>query len=67
MGLSCLPHIAKGTVIPTFGMLDLAVIPKKQHGAVDKETGETAHIERFNNMIRQRLGRFVRKTLSFSK
>ena len=43
------------------------VIPKKQHGAVGKETGETAHIERFNNTIRQRLGRFVRKTLSFSK
>jgi len=34
---------------------------------VGKETGETAHIERFNNTIRQRLGRFVRKTLSFSK
>ena len=26
-----------------------------------------SHIERFNNIIRQRLGRFVRKTLSFSK
>ena len=24
-------------------------------------------LERFNNIIRQRLGRFVRKTLSFSK
>jgi insertion element IS1 protein InsB len=43
------------------------VIPKKQHSAVGKKTGETAHIERFNNTIRQRLGRFVRKTLSFSK
>ncbi len=44
-----------------------AVIPKNQHTAVGKETGETAHIERFNNTLRQRLGRFVRKTLSFSR
>lgn len=32
-----------------------------------KETGETAHVERWNNTLRQRLGRFVRRTLSFSK
>ena len=38
-----------------------------QHEAVSKETGETAHIERFHTTIRQRLGRFVRKTRSFSK
>ena len=44
-----------------------AVIPKEQHAAVGKETGETAHVERWNNTLRQRLGRFVRKTLSFSK
>jgi len=44
-----------------------SVIPKKQHTAVGKETGETAHVERWNNTLRQRLGRFVRKTLSFSK
>ncbi len=44
-----------------------AVIPDENHQAVGKETGETAHIERFNNTIRQRLARFVRKTLSFSK
>lgn len=31
------------------------------------ETGETAHVERWNNTLRQRLARFVRKTLSFSK
>ena len=37
------------------------------HQAVGKESGETAHIERWNNTLRQRLGRFVRKTLSFSK
>jgi IS1 family transposase len=34
---------------------------------VGKETGKTAHVERWNNTLRQRLGRFVRKTLSFSK
>jgi insertion element IS1 protein InsB len=44
-----------------------AVIPDEQHQAVGKETGETAHVERWNNTLRQRLGRFVRKTLSFSK
>ena len=44
-----------------------AVIPEEQHTAVGKETGETAHVERWNNTLRQRLGRFVRKTLSFSK
>jgi IS1 family transposase len=34
---------------------------------VGKETGETAHMERWNNTLRQRLGRFVRKSLSSSK
>jgi IS1 family transposase/transposase-like protein len=34
---------------------------------VPKQSGETAHIERWNNTLRQRLGRYVRKTLSFSK
>ena len=44
-----------------------AVIPEKQHTAVGKETGATAPVERWNNTLRQRLARFVRKTLSFSK
>jgi insertion element IS1 protein InsB len=44
-----------------------AVIPEEQHAAVGKETGETAHVERWNNTLRQRLARFVRMTLSFSK
>ena len=38
-----------------------------KHQSVGKETGETAHVERWNNTLRQRLARFVRKTLSFSK
>jgi IS1 family transposase len=44
-----------------------AVIPDELHQAVGKETGLTNHVERFNNTLRQRLARFVRKTLSFSK
>jgi IS1 family transposase len=32
-----------------------------------KETGQTSYIERFNNTMGQRIGRLVRKTLSFSK
>jgi insertion element IS1 protein InsB len=44
-----------------------AVIPEEQHTPVGKETGQTAHVERWNTTLRQRLARFVRKTLSFSK
>ena len=43
------------------------VIPTEQHTACGKESGLTAHVERWNNTLRQRLARFVRKTLSFSK
>ncbi|MEG4065448.1 IS1 family transposase [Microcoleus sp. SVA1_A1] len=43
------------------------VLPSKRHKAVGKETGKTSYIERFNNTLRQRVGRLVRKTLSFSK
>jgi insertion element IS1 protein InsB len=50
-----------------FWVAHQAVLPEEQHSAVGKETGETAHVERWNNTLRQRLARFVRKTLSFSK
>lgn len=43
------------------------VLPSKRHHAVGKETGETAHVERLNNTLRQRCSNLVRKTLSFSK
>jgi IS1 family transposase/transposase-like protein len=43
------------------------IIPSKRHRAVGKETGQTNHIERFNNTMRQRISRLVRSTLSFSK
>ena len=44
-----------------------SVLPTKRHRPVGKETGETAHIERFNNTLRQRCANLVRKTRSFSK
>ena len=44
-----------------------AILPSKRHRAVGKESGQTNHIERFNNTLRQRCSRFVRKALSFSK
>jgi IS1 family transposase len=37
------------------------------HPCVGKQTGHPAHVERWINTLRQRLARFVRKTLSFSK
>jgi insertion element IS1 protein InsB len=43
------------------------VFSTETHQSVGKESGETAHVERWNNTLRQRLARFVRKTLSFSK
>lgn len=43
------------------------VFSPETHTCVGKESGQTAHIERFNNTLRQRLARYVRKTLSFSK
>jgi insertion element IS1 protein InsB len=44
-----------------------AVLPSNRHHSVGKETGLTSYIERFNNTLRQRVSRLVRKTLSFSK
>ena len=43
------------------------VVPDEQHVACDKGTGLTNTIERFNLTLRQRVGRMVRRTLSFSK
>ena len=57
----------RGTCYTDFWQAYQAVIPSENHQPAGKETGETAHIERFNNTLRQRLARFVRKTLSFSK
>ncbi len=56
-----------GGCFTDFWEASVNVIPAAQHVAAGKETGLTAHVERWNNTLRQRLARFVRKTLSFSK
>ena len=43
------------------------MIPEEQHTTVGKETGQAAQLERWNNTLRQRLARFIRMALSFSK
>ena len=43
------------------------VFPGHSHYVVTKGKRGTNHVERFNNTLRQRLGRLSRKTLSFSK
>ena len=43
------------------------VIPREQHHRCEKGSGLTNAVERFNLTLRQRLGRMVRKTLSFSR
>jgi len=42
------------------------VLPEETHHSVGKERGQTNHMERWNNTLRQRNARYVRKTLSFS-
>ena len=61
------PAFRVGDCFTDFWSAYQLMIPPEQHTAVGKETGETAHVERWNNTLRQRLARFVRKTLSFSK
>jgi len=43
------------------------VFPKETHHSVGKESGQTNHMERWNNTLRQSNARYTRKTLSFSK
>ena len=57
----------QGIIFTDFWEAYQAVIAEEQHQAVGKDSGLTAHVERFNNTLRQRLARFVRKSLSFSK
>ncbi len=55
------------TVYTDFWEAYESVIPAQRHRAVSKDSGLTSYIERFNNTLRQRVSRLVRKTLSFSK
>ena len=43
------------------------LIPTAQHKPIAKLARSTNHIERFNNTLRQRVSRVVRRTLTFSK
>ncbi len=43
------------------------IFPKDTHESVGKDSGQTNHMERWYNRLRQSNARFVRKTLSFSK
>lgn len=43
------------------------VFPDNLHESVGKGSGQTNHMERWYNRLRQSNARFVRKTLSFSK
>ncbi|MEY3218761.1 MAG: hypothetical protein RIT27_118 [Pseudomonadota bacterium] len=43
------------------------ILPSKCHRTTEKGSGETNHIERFNNTLKQRVSRLVRKTLAFLK
>ncbi len=53
--------------MPDFWRAYARVLPAAQHRATGKGDGQTCHVERFNGVLRQRLARFVRRTLSFSK
>lgn len=43
------------------------LLAKGNHKMVNKQSGQTAHIERWNCTLRQRISRYVRKSLAFSK
>ena len=44
-----------------------AAFPARTHRCCGKDEGETCHVERWFCTLRQRVGRLVRKALSFSK
>ena len=64
-----LPEAYRGRAIVATDFLAAyrAVVPEGRHASAGKEAGLTNHVERFWLTVRQRCGRFVRKTLSFSK
>ena len=63
-----LPQGYRSLLVSTdFHRAYFAVIPRQQHHACKKGSGLTNAVERFNLTLRQRVGRMVRKTLSFSR
>ena len=56
-----------GPVYSDFWEAYQKLVPAIGHRPCGKDSGQTSHVERFNNTLRQRPGRFVRKSLSFSK
>lgn len=61
-------HVRQCQIVYTDGLKSyVGAIPQEKHQATSKGSGKTNHIERFNNTIRQRCSRLVRKGLSFSK
>lgn len=63
---SGLPTVCSG-LHRLLGSLCGCATPANARKAVGKETGLSSYIERFNNTLRQRVSRLLRKTLSFSK
>ena len=61
------PGYRRGACYTDFWRAYALVVPEGQHVAAGKEAGQTNHVERLNGTLRQRLARFVRGTLSFSK
>ncbi len=62
-----IPHSYKNSVCYSdFWKAYQAVVPAQQHRPSERQ-GKTNHVERLNNILRQRLARLVRRTLSFSK
>ena len=57
----------RGHTFSDFWDASQGVFDPQRHRALGKASGQTAHRERWFNTLRQRLARFVRKTLSFSK
>jgi insertion element IS1 protein InsB len=61
------PEYRNGQSFSDFGEAYQKAGKTGKHQSVGKESGETAHVERWNNTLRQRLARYVRKALSFSQ
>jgi len=60
------PYV-RGWTFSDFWAAYQSIFDPQRHQAVGKDSGQTSHVERWFNTLRQRLARFVRKTLSFSK